>query len=279
MLLLESKPSGAWESLQSNHNQVYDFWCERMREKSGITIFVTGTDTDCGKTVISAGLLAAAIIGGIPVMGIKAVQTGCELRDGRLISPDADFYKAVAPEVESVMLMGFEDAVSPHLAARREGRFIDASSLSEMIANRGRGKRLVVVEGAGGVLVPLNSRETVADMMKLCASSVVLVVSNKLGAVNHALLSIELLRSRRIPVSGFVAIDASPPCMENALNAVTRQENPRIISDISGVACLAEVPFLAGLNSGSNEERRDATKMLAGLMLPVVNRLLAEYGV
>ena len=101
-----------------------------MKEKSSITIFVTGTDTDCGKTVITGGLLAAAGNSGISAMGIKAVQTGCEWKEGRLVSPDAGFYKAAAPQVESAMLVGFEDAVSPHLASRREGCFLDASGLA-----------------------------------------------------------------------------------------------------------------------------------------------------
>ena len=250
-----------------------------MKEKSSITIFVTGTDTDCGKTVVTGGLLAAAGNSGVSAMGIKAVQTGCEWKEGRLVSPDAGFYKAAAPQVESAMLVGFEDAVSPHLASRREGRFLDASGLAVMIADRGRGKRLVVVEGAGGVLVPLNRRETMADLMKLCASSVILVVSNRLGAVNHALLSIEYLRARQIPVSGFIIAGTSRPCVEDVLAAVIREENPRMISDVSGVACLGEVPYLAGLHSHSAEDRHDAVKMLAGLMHPVVNRLLAEYEV
>ena len=187
-------------------------------------IFITGTDTGIGKTVVAAGLVAA--LGG---RYWKPVQAGLDdgsdsatvaaLAPGALVHPEA--YRLNTP-------------CSPHHAAALDGVTIDAARL---ILPEGAGP--LVVEGAGGVLVPLREDLLFADMMARWGLPVVLVARTSLGTINHTLLSIEALRARGVALAGVAFVGGA--------NA----ENERVIGAISGVPRLGRLPWLAPLDATS----------------------------
>lgn len=184
---------------------------------------VTGTDTGIGKTVFSAALTLA--LGGVY---FKPVQAGLEEEtDAQTVRrltelPDSHFM------AERYRL---ETPASPHLAAEIDGIEIDPDVLTLPETDRP-----LVVEGAGGLLVPLTRRTLYIDVFERWRAPVILCARTTLGTINHSLLSVEALRRRSIPIHGIVFIGE-----ENA-------ESERIIADVGEVRGLGRLPFLAGLN-------------------------------
>lgn len=157
-------------------------------------LFVTGTDTNVGKTVLSAALL-------LRYPGAcywKPIQTG----------PDDDTREVARLSGGKVYEEGIRlpDPVSPHLAARRAGISIDLTALTARVP-----AGTVIVEGAGGVLVPVNDAQSMADLMVLLGLPVIIAARTTLGTINHALLTLEALRMRSLRIAGVVLIgDANP---------------------------------------------------------------------
>src|ERR1700722_7536882 len=182
-------------------------------------IVVTGTDTNIGKTVFAAGLtglLAGAYW--------KPVQAGLEGETDtdtvrRLTGLDPAHF---LPEAWRLRL-----PASPHLAAEREGLEIDSGSLRVPGADRP-----LIIEGAGGLMVPINRRELFIDVFARWGFPVVLCARTALGTLNHTLLSIEALRRRSIPVKGI------------ALIGDAHVDNERTLPEISGIPLLGRLPFL-----------------------------------
>lgn len=157
--------------------------------------FVTGTDTNVGKTVLSALLCAA-----LPAAYWKPIQTGA--RDGTdretVISLTGNPEAGKSPETYI-----FDDPVSPHLAARRAGKEILLENI--VIPETGSSQRLVV-EGAGGCLVPINGQQFMTDLMGRLGLPVILAARSTLGTINHTLLSLNVLRAAKLDVRGVVLI-------------------------------------------------------------------------
>ncbi|HXD16010.1 MAG TPA: dethiobiotin synthase [Vicinamibacterales bacterium] len=162
-------------------------------------IFVTGTDTNVGKTVLSAALMVR-YRGEAPLKYWKPVQTGIEHDD------DAREVARLAgmPAIHDQGVR-LPHPVSPHLAARLAGTRITVRSLLEHINGGGDDTRWIV-EGAGGVLVPLNERETMADLMCALDLPVLVAARSTLGTINHTLMTVEALRRRRLRVAGVVMV-------------------------------------------------------------------------
>src|SRR5882724_1204043 len=152
--------------------------------------FVTGTDTGVGKTRIATALLRAFASRGLRAVGMKPVAAGCERVDGALVNEDVTALMAastVAAPVELINPYRFQSAIAPHLAAELAGETISLQRIGDAyVALAARADR-VVVEGAGGFLVPLNEREDFGDLARLLELPVVLVVGMRLGCLNHAL--------------------------------------------------------------------------------------------
>jgi dethiobiotin synthetase len=189
-------------------------------------IIVTGTDTGIGKTVLAAGL-AGALDG----VYWKPIQAGVEDETDRAtvlrlsgLSPDR-----VLPEAYVL-----RTPASPHLAAERDGIVIDPDALVLPDIDRP-----MVVEGAGGLMVPLNRKVTYVDLMARWNARVVLCARTTLGTINHSLLSVEALRNRGIAIAGIVFIGD-----EN-------QESERIIAELGQVRHLGRLPYLDPLTGPS----------------------------
>lgn len=176
--------------------------------------FITGTDTGVGKTLVTAALLHAARARGLRAVGLKPVAAGCTPRDGRLVNDDALALQAASSEslaYGDVNPVALPDALAPHLAAERAGVAVAAQPLvAHCRSVAARGADLVLVEGAGGWVVPLNARETLADVATALGWPVVLVVGLRLGCLNHALLTAAAVRAAGLPLAGWVANSPGP---------------------------------------------------------------------
>ncbi|MEZ5565017.1 MAG: dethiobiotin synthase [Gammaproteobacteria bacterium] len=175
--------------------------------------FVTGTDTGVGKTLVTSALLLNARAYGRRAVGLKPVSAGCELIDGQFMNEDARALRVLSSvplsyaEVNPVALV---PAMAPHIAAQRAGVALHAAALASAVQGvvdqaDARHFDTVLVEGAGGWLVPLNDRETMADLAVALGYPVILVVAMRLGCLNHALLTAAAIQSAGLHLAGWVA--------------------------------------------------------------------------
>lgn len=167
--------------------------------------FVLGTDTDVGKTYISSLLYK-----GLKKFGcgyFKAIQSGCYFENGKLIAPDVleVCKKSDEDYNEDYILYRLKEAVSPHLASEMENIEIDVQKIKERYELLKSKNNYLIVEGAGGLLVPLiRDKFYIYDMIKLFDIPVILVCSTRVGAINHTLLTLEALRNRGLRIQGIV---------------------------------------------------------------------------
>jgi len=166
--------------------------------------FVTGTDTGVGKTLLACALLRALASTGKSVIGMKPVAAGSE--GGRWPDVDALARASTVPApVKLVNPYAFEPAIAPHIAAAVAASRIDIEAIARAYEELSRRAQVVVVEGVGGFLVPLNERETTADLARRLALPVVLVVGMRLGCLNHALLTSAQVDATGLRCVGWVA--------------------------------------------------------------------------
>lgn len=212
------------------------------------TFFITGTDTDAGKTLVATGLLAAARAQGLSTAAIKPVAAGCEqtpdgLRNSDALALWAQCSKKLA--YEQVNPIALKAAVAPHIAAGYEQRSLSADRLTGLcrgvLAERAD---LTLIEGAGGWRVPLNPRQTLADLARELNTPVILVVGLKLGCINHALLTYEAIVRDGLPVAGWVA-----NCVDPAM--AVRQENIETLKALLPVPLLGVVPWLENISAAA----------------------------
>jgi adenosylmethionine-8-amino-7-oxononanoate aminotransferase len=196
--------------------------------------FICGIGTDVGKSVVCAGLVKNMVKG----QAIKIVQTGSALSDQKL-------YAEACPHNQVKTLRHFRLAASPHLAAKAEKQCIDVGLLAREIRQEARGAAITLLEGSGGILTPLSARETFLDLISALGYPVILVVSNVLGAINHALLSLEILKKNELKVAGLIFTHPDPKYGEKHPIAV---DNIDIIKKFSKISVLGSVPHLPGLS-------------------------------
>lgn len=204
-----------------------------------LSLFVTGTDTGVGKTRISVALLHALSAHHARVVGMKPVAAGVETINGVLSNEDVVALRAastcaVPPELDNPVLL--PDPVSPHIAAARAGVKIDIAHIVACHRALAQWADAVVVEGAGGFLVPLSDLETGADLAQALALPVVLVVGLRLGCLNHALLTAEAIRARGLTLAGWVANHVDPAML-------AQQDNLAFLRQKIHAPLLATVPY------------------------------------
>ena len=205
--------------------------------------FVAGTDTGVGKTVVAAGLLRAFGRAGHSTVGLKPVAAGCDRAGGALVNGDALALQREAScplEYAEVNPVALEPAIAPHLAAMQAGHPLSCAGLLAHCSpwvERVRSKTLdvLVIEGAGGWLVPLNERETLADFCEALGAGVILVVGMRLGCLNHALLTAADVERRGLQLVGWVANCLPPDMAELDANLATLEGR-------LSAPCLARIP-------------------------------------
>lgn len=175
--------------------------------------FVAGTDTGIGKTHISCALLRAAAARGLRSVGMKPVAAGAQWLDGRWLNEDTARLMDASNHTAAETLVTpycLRTPVSPHLAAADEGVEIDFALVRESLEQLRAEADCVVVEGAGGLLVPLGPQRDFADLALALELPVILVVGMRLGCLNHARLTVEALQARGLHLAGWVANRIDP---------------------------------------------------------------------
>jgi dethiobiotin synthetase len=188
--------------------------------------FITGTDTEVGKTLISTALLHGLAQRGVRAVGMKPVAAGCVLRDGAWHNDDADNLEAASsvgfhPMLTSPYLL--REAVAPHIAAAFENVTIDLAHIHACYDQLASTAEAVVVEGVGGFRVPLSDRFDTADLAQQLGLPVILVVGLRLGCLNHALLTAEAIAARGLTLAGWVAndVDSTMPYIADNVAALS----------------------------------------------------------
>ncbi|MEW6533105.1 MAG: dethiobiotin synthase [Thermodesulfobacteriota bacterium] len=175
-----------------------------MRTKG---LFIAGTDTGVGKSIVAAGLVSLARLERIAAIGVKPVETGCRVESGVLWPEDGGLLQAAgghALTLEECAPFRFRLPASPYRAAQAEGTPIDLGWIEAHIKPLALRADLTIVEGAGGLMVPVTESALMIDLMQTLAYPVILVARTSLGTVNHTLLSVEALKGRGLTVAGIV---------------------------------------------------------------------------
>lgn len=169
--------------------------------------FITGTDTDCGKTYVTCALVRYLQNNHKSVIALKPIASGCQNIDGKLLSSDAlELQEVNKDNSYTICQWPLTLPVSPHLAAHNDGVKISASEISDFCTSENLNKfDCALIEGAGGLMVPLNNDETWIDVLKISKIPVILVVGMRLGCINHALLTIFALEKHGIECVGWIA--------------------------------------------------------------------------
>lgn len=208
--------------------------------------FITGTDTDAGKTWVTLGLMAGLRARGVVVNGMKPVASGCDVtesgpqnKDARLLMEQAD----VQHDYAHVNPYAFVPAIAPHIAARQAGVSISMERIRLAFQQLRSRSDCTLVEGIGGWRVPLNDSETLVDLVRMLGLPVILVVGMRLGCINHALLSAESVLADNVELHGWVAnrIDPGYESAEETISTLLH----RIPAPLLGV-----VPFLERMEVG-----------------------------
>lgn len=197
---------------------------------------VTGTDTGVGKTWIACGLARALTAEGWIVAVRKPAESGCDLVDGEPFPEDAAALRAAsgaAEPVEDICAVRLEEALAPGIAAERAGVTIDVDGIVEDYRARAENLDCLVVEGAGGLLVPLSNGVSYAEFAGRIGARLLVVVASKLGAINHTLLTLEAAKARGLEVIGVV------------VNHVTAEEDLATQTLVESLRDLIDVPILA----------------------------------
>jgi dethiobiotin synthetase len=193
--------------------------------------FVTGTDTGSGKTTIASALIRHFVNQGLQTVGMKPIASGCDFVDGQAINEDVTALVRAsnvnAPKA-IVNPYRFMPAIAPHIAASQAGVNIDTQVILDAYHQLSRIADVVIVEGAGGFLVPINAGQTLADLAIQLDIPIILVVGMRLGCINHALLTVEAIKSRGLTLAGWVANQVDPHMAEFEANLQTLQQRIEI---------------------------------------------------
>lgn len=211
-----------------------------------LSLFITGTDTDVGKTVITGGLLKAFATRGFQTIGYKPISAGCHLVEDTLVNDDARFIQhcsSITADLKEINPIRYAKPIAPHIAAAERGEVIRAEEITHgwqhLITYE---PDVILTEGAGGWELPINNEQTLPDVIASLCDSVILVVGMRLGCLNHALLTAQAIQQRGIIIAGWVANkvdDHMPFYAENIQTLKQRLHAP----------LLGEVPHLSDENS------------------------------
>ena len=219
-----------------------------------MSYFVTGTDTNAGKTLVSCALLRSYAAQGLRVIGMKPIAAGLDEsgahEDVKLLTAAGN----VSADAALINPYRFTSAIAPHLAAQQQGVTIDLQRIVDSFTTLRQLADVVIVEGAGGFIVPLNDAEDSADLAVRLGLPVILVVGMRLGCLNHALLTVQAIAARGLMLAGWVAncAEAEMAMREDNISALRQriaapllgivpyqtQPDARLVSGLLNVTCL-----------------------------------------
>ena len=215
--------------------------------------FVTGTDTGIGKTIVSCALLSAYSARDNVVIGMKPVVTGRVCGEWADVKAIVAASSVAAPR-EWVNPYAFIPPISPHLAAKEAGIEIDIEVIRQACSNLQKISDVVVVEGVGGIMVPLNDRNDVADMAYALDLPVILVVGMRLGCLNHALITAKIIQASGLKLAGWVANQIDPQ-----MNSF--DENLHTLKERLNCPLLGVLPFERNVSTKNFSTLLDITKL------------------
>jgi len=203
-----------------------------------LKLFITGTDTNVGKTYISAGILSALNQLGWSTLGIKPVASGCQLTDDKLCNADTLSHlqhSSIKLSHDEITPFAFEPAIAPHIAAQKAGCTLSVDEINQkMRLAMETPANVSVIEGCGGWHTPLNAQETMADFVVTNQLKVVLVVGMRLGCINHSLLTFRAMQQEGANIVAWIA-NCIDPNMENI------DENIATLKEWLPIPCLGVV--------------------------------------
>jgi len=209
--------------------------------------FITGTDTEIGKTRTTIALLEYFKSQEKIVLGMKPVASGCLLIDGEMKNEDALLIQKHASNriaYELINPYAFDLPVSPHLAAKQAGKVIDIKQIKLAYQKLEQQSEIVIVEGVGGWMVPLNQTQDVSDLAYLLDLPVIVVVGIRLGCINQAKLTFSELRRSGVQCVGWIA-----SCVQQDM--LMQEENIKTLTDYADMPLLVILPYEKELNTDS----------------------------
>jgi dethiobiotin synthetase len=216
----------------------------------GKGIFITGTDTGVGKTYVASGLLRAFRAKGLSVCPMKPVETGCRTRAGKLFPSDTVRLvrdSGTQERISTINPYRFRPPAAPSVAAELEGAIINKRRILSIYNRLIRKYDITIVEGAGGIMVPVYREYLFLDLIKDIGPPILIVARPGLGTINHTLLTIEIANSRGIPILGVIINHAT-----SRKSGLPEKTNPEIIERLGRIPILGIVPnFKRPLSSRS----------------------------
>ncbi len=209
-------------------------------------IFITGTDTDVGKTVVAVGLALALRDRGVRVGAMKPVATGCHGHDRYLISNDAVcLWEAAENEYPSLTNpVRFRNPLAPHVASSLEKKEVDLKQIRRSFTELQKQCDFMIVEGIGGLFVPITRDYFVANMIREFQLPIIIVSRVGLGAINHTLLTVDAALIRGFDVRGIIFNRV--PTVNYSLAEIT---NPKVIHELTGIPILGSLPEIENLDT------------------------------
>lgn len=204
-------------------------------------VFVTGTDTGVGKTYVGAGIAESFVCSGVDTGVMKPAETGCRRRSGLLIPRDALKLMNAAGVRDSLDLVNpyrFQKPLAPSIAAEYEGTRISRGKIVKAYRELSRRHDFMIVEGAGGIMVPLLDNYTYLELARDIDLPVLIIARPGLGTINHTLLTIASLKNKRIPIAGIVINHA-----QVGKKGLAEKTNPVAIERLSGIRILGVIAY------------------------------------
>jgi dethiobiotin synthetase len=217
-------------------------------------IFITGTDTGVGKTLLSGAFAAALRERGMNVGVMKPVESGCSRVEGRLIPSDAIFLKEFSGSDDDIDLINpyrLEHPLAPATAAEMEGVKIELKKIEEAYDRMKKNHDLMLVEGAGGLLVPLNDSLLIADLIKSLHLPALVIACSSLGTINHTLLTLRTAEVSGIEVLGVIINHVTPD------QGLATETGVSSIKKFTHIPILGAFPFVEHSKKNNREYLRD----------------------
>jgi dethiobiotin synthetase len=205
------------------------------------SFFITGTDTSVGKTEAACLLARSLTEAGLKVGVMKPVETGCPVKDGRIMPLDALRLKTASnteADLDLVNPYRFTAPVAPDLAARLFGTSIDLERIKDIFIGLQAAHDLMLVEGAGGLLAPCAEGKSMADLAHLLGTSLIIVTANRLGTINHTLLTVRCAQQMVLAIKGIILNNPAP-----SENDPSAGHNRSDIERLTGVPVVFEIPY------------------------------------
>ncbi len=204
------------------------------------TFFICGTDTGVGKTTVTGILLKNFNDTGIRAGGFKPLESGCRSHQHHLKRADSEHLKKMGKmddPINRINPYAFKEALAPGVAAERENKKISFTKIKNCLKQLQKKYDLVLIEGAGGLLVPVAGKKTNVDLIRYLGAPVIIVARLGLGTINHTLLTLHHLQHHKIPVAGVILNETSP------LKTIAEKTNPDVLKKFK-IPILGIVPYL-----------------------------------